>query len=98
MNTLIWNIASGVLRHGVTAVAGILVARGYIGDDQTAQLVGAVMALAAIAWSAINKSRAETRVAVALATPVPDAPILSPNDPRDNTAALNRAEAKRHGG
>lgn len=98
MNTLLWNIIEGVARHLVTAGAGILVTRGYIADDQTTQLVGAVMALLAIGWSAYNKSRTETRVAIALATPVPDAPILSPGDPRDNTADLNRAEVKRHGG
>ena len=97
MNTLIWNIVEGVARHVVTYAAGVMVAHGYLADDQTTQLVGAVMALLAIGWSAYNKHHAETRVAVALATPVPDPIILSPDDPRDNTADLNRAEAERHG-
>lgn len=98
MNTLLWNVASGVLRHLLTYGSGVLVTGGYISDNEGVQVVGAVMALAAIAWSAINKTRTETRVAVALATPVPDPIILSPDDPRDNTAALNKAEVKRVGG
>lgn len=105
MNTLIWNIASGVLRHGVTALAGILVARGYIGDDQTAQLVGAVMALVSIGWSVFSKHQAETRVETAqvsaLMTPVPSPQKLQVAADRiagerghDETTAddLNRAQ------
>lgn len=98
MNTLLWNIGSGILRHLLTYGSGALVTGGYISDNEGAQAVGAVMALAAIAWSAINKSRAETRVLAALATPVLELPILSPDDPRDNTADLNKAEVKRVGG
>jgi hypothetical protein len=98
MDTLIWNIASGILRHVLTYAGGALVTGGYLSNSDVTQAIGAIMALAAILWSAINKHRAETRVAVALATPVPDPIILSPSDPRDNTADLNRAEVKRHGG
>jgi hypothetical protein len=98
MNTLLWNIAEGVARHVLTYGAGALVTGGYISNSDATQIVGAVMGLLGIAWMAYNKHQAERRVAVALATPVPDPIILSPGDPRDNTADLNQAEVKRHGG
>jgi hypothetical protein len=98
MNTLLWNIASGVLRHVLTYGAGALVTGGYLTDSEAAQGIGAAMALVGLAWMIISKHLAETRVAVALATPVPDPIILSPSDPRDNTTDLNKAEVKRHGG
>ncbi len=44
-------IAAGVLRHVLTAGAGILVADGYIQSSQTQQAVGAVMFLIGVGWS-----------------------------------------------
>jgi hypothetical protein len=40
-----------VVRHGLTAAAGALVASGYATSDQATALVGGTMAVIAIGWS-----------------------------------------------
>lgn len=96
MDTLMWNVAEGIARHFLTYGAGALVTGGYLSNSEATQVVGAVMGLLAIGWSAYSKRQAETRVAVAYATPVPEPIILQPGDPRNNTPALNQAEVQRH--
>ena len=47
--------AGTVLRHAATVIAGYLVAKGVTNADQTSQIVGAIMTIGAIAWSAWQK-------------------------------------------
>ncbi len=41
----------GLVRHGLTAVGGVLVTLGYIDEDIIPEVVGAVMTLVGIVWS-----------------------------------------------
>jgi len=44
------NIAS-LIRHGLTAAGGFLVARGVASTEQITELVGALLSLASVGWS-----------------------------------------------
>lgn len=45
----------GVVRHVLSGIGAILAAKGYVGADEAEVAVGAVMALAAVGWSAWSK-------------------------------------------
>lgn len=45
----------GLIRHGVTVLAGALVTEGYLAADQQQQAIGAVMLLANLVWFGITK-------------------------------------------
>ena len=45
----------GILRHLLTAAGGYLIARGLIDDAMAAEVTGAVLTLAGVAWSLILK-------------------------------------------
>jgi len=47
--------AMGIVRHGLTTLGGILSASGYISDADATTAVGAVMALAGVGWSVVEK-------------------------------------------
>ena len=49
-------IGMGVSRHVLTLAAGWLVAKGYVSGDDANQLVGALVAIVGIAWSAYEKT------------------------------------------
>ena len=49
----------GIVRHILTTVGGALVTSGYVSEAQLETLVGAVVILAGVAWSVIQKKRAE---------------------------------------
>jgi hypothetical protein len=49
----------GIVRHILTTVGGALVTNGYVTDAQLETLVGAVVVLAGVTWSVIQKKRAE---------------------------------------
>jgi len=76
-------ILRGVARHGLTTVAGYLVAHGYLADSDTQQFVGAGLVLAGLAWSVLDKlARAELQRLVELAaasqkSPAPTAALSS---------------------
>ena len=44
------NIAS-LIRHGLTAAGGFLIARGVASTEQITELVGAILSLASVGWS-----------------------------------------------
>jgi hypothetical protein len=44
------NIAS-LIRHGLTAAGGFLIARGVASAEQITELVGAILSLASVGWS-----------------------------------------------
>ena len=50
-------IILGLVRHLLTIGAGALASRGVIGHNEIEITVGAVAALAGIAWSAMEKKR-----------------------------------------
>ena len=54
-----------VVRHGLTAAAGALVASGYATSDQAAAVVGGAMAVVAIGWSWWQKRTHAAALAVA---------------------------------
>lgn len=49
---------NGIVRHVLTAAGGALVARGYIAETELELVVGAVVTLAGVIWSAIAKRKA----------------------------------------
>lgn len=58
-----------VLRQLLTFAGGILVSRGLVSADQAPELVGAVLTVAGIAWSLVQKRRASKALAAAIAAP-----------------------------
>lgn len=56
-------ILFGFLRHLITLGAGALASRGVIGENEVETTVGAVAALAAVIWSAVEKRRERKRLA-----------------------------------
>lgn len=69
MDTLIFKIGGSIIRHGLTSAAGALVTAGYLSDSDAAQVVGAIMALVGIAWSAYQKHGQIKEVQAALVAP-----------------------------
>lgn len=59
MNGIALKILAGLARHGLTWLGGYLVSQGWLTDDQSTQAIGAVVALAGIAWSAYEKHQAQ---------------------------------------
>lgn len=52
---LLKQIITGYLRHGLTALAGYLLAHGLIQQADQQVLISALLAIAGVAWSTINK-------------------------------------------
>ena len=52
---LLKSILLGYARHGLTAAAGYLLAHGLMQQADQQVFISAVLALAGIAWSTINK-------------------------------------------
>ena len=50
------NLAS-LIRHGLTAAGGFLVAKGLASADQIGELAGAIVSIAGIAWSIFNNRK-----------------------------------------
>ena len=49
-------VGMGISRHVLTLAAGWLVAKGYVSGDDANQLVGALVAIVGIVWSAQEKT------------------------------------------
>ncbi len=47
----------GLIRHGLTAVGGVLVTLGYINEDIIPEVIGAVMTLVGVIWSYQDKKK-----------------------------------------
>lgn len=45
----------GILRHVLTFVGGIVVAKGYIDNAAVTEIIGGAMTLAGAVWSVIDK-------------------------------------------
>jgi len=59
---------SSLIRHGLTAAGGFLVAKGLASADQVGELVGAIVTLIGVVWSMKNNKKA-----VAPTVPTPPA-------------------------
>jgi len=57
---------SSLIRHGLTAAGGFLVAKGLASADQVNELAGAIIAVMGIVWSIRKNKKAAT-------TPTPPA-------------------------
>ena len=53
------NLAS-LIRHGLTAAGGFLVAKGLASADQVGELAGAVVTIAGVILSIINNKKSAT--------------------------------------
>ena len=53
------NTLSGLIRHGLTFLGGLLVAKGYVDAEMVQELVGAVMTLGGFVWSVLDKREGE---------------------------------------
>lgn len=51
----------GVIRHTMTAVGGILIAKGFIADGAWAELSGAALTLVGVIWSIVDKNKTVTK-------------------------------------
>lgn len=69
MNNLFSNIVAGLLRHALTYGGGMLVSAGYLDADQNSQIVGAVLTIIGVAWSAYQKQAVKKSIG-------PTAPII----------------------
>lgn len=58
-----------LMRAGLTALGGYLMAQGLIAEDQSAQLIAIAPILAGLAWSAYEKISAQAKVKVATDMP-----------------------------
>lgn len=54
-------VGMGISRHVLTLAAGWLVAKGYVSGDDANQLVGALVAIVGIVWSAQEKTGNNTQ-------------------------------------
>lgn len=90
-------ILMGVLRHVLTIVAGFIVARGWLDADSAQSLLGALIALIGVFWSAQDKqNRPPTLLAKASApTPIllqtPTATLPTRLDESSEPATVNPA-------
>lgn len=48
----------GVVRHILTFVGGIIIAKGLVSEGLTEELIGGVMTLAGTIWSVVSKKTA----------------------------------------
>ena len=53
------NTLSGLIRHGLTFLGGLLVTKGYIDAEMVQEVVGAVMTLGGFVWSVLDKKEGE---------------------------------------
>lgn len=55
VKAIVRKVVLGQLRHGLTALGGALVTAGYLGQGDSDTAMGAVMVLAGVAWSGVEK-------------------------------------------
>lgn len=49
------NTLSGLIRHGLTFIGGLLVSKGIIDEQTLPEVIGAIMTLGGFVWSFISK-------------------------------------------
>ena len=53
-----WEMIQGIVRHILTFGGGFLVTNGTLGQSEVEAGVGAIITLAGIVWSVLNKKKA----------------------------------------
>lgn len=48
----------GIVRHGLTFIGGILIAKGLVDESTVTEIVGGIITLAGTIWSIIEKNKA----------------------------------------
>lgn len=48
----------GLIRHALTFIGGIVVAKGLVDENLSQEVIGGIMTLAGAAWSIISKKKA----------------------------------------
>jgi hypothetical protein len=48
----------GLIRHALTFVGGIIVAKGLVDESLSEEVIGGVMTLVGAVWSIVNKKKA----------------------------------------
>lgn len=51
------DIVSSLVRHFITGVGSILVAKGYLDGEMVNQLAGAIATIGGLAWAVISKKK-----------------------------------------
>ena len=46
----------GIVRHGLTFIGGILIAKGLIDESTATEIIGGIITLAGTIWSVIEKN------------------------------------------
>jgi uncharacterized membrane protein YebE (DUF533 family) len=54
------NVAS-LIRHGLSAAGGFLIAKGVVTLDQVNEVVGAIIALAGVGWSVFKNKKTDKK-------------------------------------
>jgi len=49
----------GIVRHILTFAGGVIVAKGFIQETATEELIGGIMTLVGVLWSIIDKNKPE---------------------------------------
>ena len=52
-------VLNGIVRHILTAAGGALVTKGMLGETELEMVVGAVITIAGVLWSAVAKKKKE---------------------------------------
>lgn len=52
-------ILAGLIRHGLTTVGGALVAKGVLSATMLEPLIGAILTIAGVIWSIVQKKQSE---------------------------------------
>ena len=47
----------GLIRHALTIIGGALVAKGYIGDEVSEEIIGVIVSTVGIIWSFTAKKK-----------------------------------------
>lgn len=48
----------GIVRHGLTFIGGILIAKGLVDESTATEIVGGIITLVGTIWSIIEKNKA----------------------------------------
>lgn len=61
--------AAGLLRQGISMLAGYLVAKGVVSQEQAPEIVGGGLVVISAAWSWYQKASAQRHLKAAIAAP-----------------------------
>ncbi len=89
-------ILMGLARHVLTIAGGALVSKGFLSEDLAMQLVGGLIGLLGMAWSADDKQQRSRKIPKAL--PLPDTSRVPPILPDNLPVQTPFASTKKSGG